>query len=252
MAPFSLFRPLTSVSFEDKAQFSAHQQLIFKRSQQFKLPEMENRRVDVWSIKPPDFSLKLYKSLTVPQRKDRKKGDTSRAVSQPEVTKRRTTVTLPTVLKEGHHRTKEPLKFITLYRPPDALESELMFVRTGKYPSELYRNPKPHDFRPLDDDLPDIVTTYEKDPGNLKFKLRNLDIIGTTRSESGCTSGDDKSKMDTFKPPEPQWDAKLILPQAPWPPKSASFTRHRRRRGAYSAFLDRVEAKLSKSWKNKS
>lgn len=30
--------------------------------------------------------------------------------------------------------------------------------------------------------------------------------------------------MDTYKPAEPRWDARLILPQELWPPKSASYT----------------------------
>ncbi|XP_060905362.1 uncharacterized protein si:dkey-30e9.6 [Labrus mixtus] len=206
---------------------------------------------DVLSTKPPDFSVKLYRSLTVPQKKERKE-DSSPAVPPLGVTKSRIGVLLPTLLNQSYQRRDEPLEFITSRRPPDALESELMFVRTGKYPSGPYKNPKPHDFRPLDEDLPDIVTTFQRDPGNLNLKLRHLDVIRTIRSESGCCTRGTKTKMDTFKPPEPKWDARLVLPQMPYPPKSAFYTRHRRRRGAYSAFLDRVEDKLSRSWKNKS
>uniref|UniRef100_UPI0037E80B1A putative uncharacterized protein C7orf78 homolog n=1 Tax=Semicossyphus pulcher TaxID=241346 RepID=UPI0037E80B1A len=241
MASYNLMRPLTSIRFEDKVQFPASQDLSFARSKWFTLPETESRH-DVWSIKPPDFSLKLYRSLLVPQKKERKT-HSHPALSQPGETKRRTRIFLPNLLHENYQR-KEPPQFITKYRPPGALESELMFVRTGKLPSEPYKNPKPHDFRPLDEDLPDMLTTYEKDPGNLKLKLKHLDI--------NCSSKDARTRMDTFKPAEPRWDAGLILPQTPWPPKSASFTRHRRRRGAYSAFLDRVEEKLSRSWENRS
>ncbi|XP_054478164.1 uncharacterized protein si:dkey-30e9.6 [Anoplopoma fimbria] len=178
----------------------------------FSLPETESHR-DVWSIKPPDFSLKLYRSFC---------------------------------------KREESPKFISSYRPPDALESELMFVKSGKYVSGPYKNPKPHDFRPLNEDLPDIDTTYERDPGNLNLKLKHLDIIRTPRSDLNSCSRDTKTMMDTYKPAEPRWEEKLILPQLIWPPKSASYTRHRRRREAYSAFLDRVEEKLSRSWKNRS
>ncbi|KAK5862121.1 hypothetical protein PBY51_017550 [Eleginops maclovinus] len=125
-----------------------------------------------------------------------------------------------------------------------------MFVKTGKYLCGPYKNPKPHNFRPLNEDLPDIVTTYERDPGNLHLKLKHLDIIQNTTTKSDLTSRGTKKGMDTYKPAEPRWDVKLILPPLLWPPKSASYTRHRRRRGAYSAFLDRVEEKLSRSWKN--
>lgn len=249
MIPYGLLHPLSSVRFEEKIQFSASQDLSLARSKWFTLPETESRG-DVWSIKPPDFSLKLYRSLSVPQKKERKPHP-NLAVSQPSETKWRTGISLPNVLHESHKRKDSP-KFITSYRPPDALESELMFVKRGKYPSGPFKNYKPHNFRPLDEDLPDVVTAYERDPGNLNLKLRHLDIMRTTRSESDFSSRDTKTRMNTYKPAEPRWDARLMLPHQPWPPKSASYTRHRRRRGAYSAFLDRVEEKLSKSWKNRS
>ncbi|XP_041798200.1 uncharacterized protein si:dkey-30e9.6 [Chelmon rostratus] len=249
MAPHSLLPPLSSVCFEDKLKFSASQKLSVARSKWFTLSEAESQS-DVWSIKPPDFSLKLYTSLSVPQKTERKT-HSGLAVPPPDETKRRTGIFRAKLLHESYQR-EDPPKFITSYRPPDALESELMFVKTGKYHSGPYKNPKPHNFRPLDEDLPGIVTTYERDPGNLNLKLKHLDIIGTTRSESDFRSRDVKTRMDTHKSAQPKWDARLILPQPPWPPKSASYSRHRRRRGAYSAFLDRVEDKLSRSWKKRS
>uniref|UniRef100_A0A3B5ACK7 Si:dkey-30e9.6 n=1 Tax=Stegastes partitus TaxID=144197 RepID=A0A3B5ACK7_9TELE len=195
-------------------QFSASQDLSFTRSKCFKRPETENQS-DVWSIKPPDFSMKLYRRLSVPLKK-------VKPAPQCGGTKRRTGVFPPHVALVNPER-KDPPKFITSYKPPDALESERMFVKTGKYNAGPYENPKPHNFRPLDEDRPDIITACARDPGNLDFKLKHLDT------------------MDTYKPAEPKWDLQLILPPLPWPPKSASYTRHRRRRGAYSAFLDRVE-----------
>ncbi|XP_040899668.1 uncharacterized protein si:dkey-30e9.6 [Toxotes jaculatrix] len=249
MAPNGLLPPLASVGFEGKIKFSASQDLCLARSKYFKLPETESQG-DMWSIKPPDFSLKLYRSLSVPQRKERK---TRANLASPQTTKTKRTpgVFLPNVFHEPYQR-KDPPKFITLYRPPGTLESELMFVKMGKYPSELYKNPKPHDFRPLDEDVADMVTTHERDPGNLNLKLKHLDIMWTTRSDVDLSARDTKKRMDTYNPAEPKWDARLILPQLPWPPKSASYTRHRRRRGAHSAFLDRVEEKLSRAWKKKS
>ncbi|KAM9852470.1 uncharacterized protein C7orf78 homolog [Aulostomus maculatus] len=156
---------------------------------------------------------------------------------------------LPTVWSDGR---KEPPRFIASRRVPDALETELMFVKTGKLPAEPYRNPKPHDFRPLDEDLPDMDTWFQRDPANLGLKSKHLDIMGTTRPDSDLCVRASGAKMDTHKLAEPRWDARLILPRQPWPPKSASYTRHRRRRGAYSAFLDRVEEKLTRTWKKPS
>lgn len=48
--------------------------------------------------------------------------------------------------------------------------------------------------------------------------------VGTTRCESDLRSRDTKTRMDTYKPAEPRWDARLVLPQPLWPPKSASYT----------------------------
>lgn len=143
MVPYGLLHPLSSICFEDKIQFSASQDLSFSRSKWFKLPETESRG-DVWSIKPPDFSVKLYKSLSVPQTKERKPCP-NLAVSQP---KRRIVTFLPNILHESHKRKDFP-KFITSYRPPDALESDLMFIKKGKYPLGPFKNHKPHDFRPV-------------------------------------------------------------------------------------------------------
>uniref|UniRef100_A0A3Q1EU68 Si:dkey-30e9.6 n=1 Tax=Acanthochromis polyacanthus TaxID=80966 RepID=A0A3Q1EU68_9TELE len=188
-------------------QFTASQELSFTRSTFFKLAETESQS-NVWSIKPPDFSLKLYRCMSGSQKKEGKT-KTKLTVPQCGETKRRTGIFLPNVVHVNPER-KDPPKFITSYRALDALESELMFVKTGKYNSGPYKNPKPHNFRP-------------------------------TRSETDFNCRATKTQMNTYKPPEPKWDPKLILPPLPWPPKSASFTRHRRRRGAYSAFLDRVE-----------
>ncbi|KAI9533137.1 hypothetical protein NQZ68_025531 [Dissostichus eleginoides] len=86
-----------------------------------------------------------------------------------------TQLRFPVAFAPGFRREESP-KFLTSYRPPDSLESELMFVKTGKYLCGPYKNPKPHNFRPLNEDHPDIVTTYERDPGNLHLKLKHLDI----------------------------------------------------------------------------
>ncbi|XP_051813006.1 uncharacterized protein si:dkey-30e9.6 isoform X1 [Acanthochromis polyacanthus] len=249
MAPCGLLYPLSLVSFERKMQFTASQELSFTRSTFFKLAETESQS-NVWSIKPPDFSLKLYRCMSGSQKKEGKT-KTKLTVPQCGETKRRTGIFLPNVVHVNPER-KDPPKFITSYRALDALESELMFVKTGKYNSGPYKNPKPHNFRPVDEDLPDIITAYERDPGSLHLKLASLDTLWPTRSETDFNCRATKTQMNTYKPPEPKWDPELILPPLPWPPKSASFTRHRRRRGAYSAFLDRVEEKLCRQWENKS
>lgn len=135
---------LSSVSFESKIRFSASRNLSLMRSKCFKQPKTEDQR-DVCSIKPPDFSVKLYSRLTDSQKKPRKKNANE---ARPSETKRTMGKYLP-IIEHGSPEKKNAPKFITSHRPPDALESELMFVKTGKYPSGCYRNPKPHDFRPV-------------------------------------------------------------------------------------------------------
>ncbi|XP_069576811.1 putative uncharacterized protein C7orf78 homolog [Brachyistius frenatus] len=236
-------RPPPAFSFESKTRFSASRELSLARSGRFGPGEAESRS-DPRRVGPPDFSLKLHCC----QKEGRKADSKAAAGRRPVEAKRKTPLFLPDVARVSPSG-KGPPKFVTSYAPPDALRSELMFVETGKFPSGPYRNPKPHDFRPLDEDLPDVITTYERDPGNLKLKLKHVDTLQTTRSETDFTTRDATTQMDTFKPAEPKWDGDLVLPPLPWPPKSASYTRHQRRRGAYSVFLDRVEEKLCRSWK---
>lgn len=141
MAPNS---PLSSICFEDKLRFSASQNLSLARSKYFTLTKTESK-CDMWNSKPPDFSLKLYRSLRVPERKERK---TQSTVVEHQRTRTTAGVFLPKVLNTSYQR-MDPPKFIVSYRPPDALETELMFVKTGRYPAAPYKNPKPHNFRPV-------------------------------------------------------------------------------------------------------
>lgn len=135
--------PLSSVSFEDKIKFSASQDLALARSKLLISSETENQS-DKVGMRPPDFSVRFYKSLKVPQRKDKKMPSN---VARPQQTKR-TRIVIPKILHSSYQM-EEPRKFITHYKPPDILEAELRFVRTGKFPAASYKNPKPHDFRPV-------------------------------------------------------------------------------------------------------
>ena len=126
--------------------FSASQDLATTRSKCF-LPPESNDKADVWHIKAPDFSYKLYQSTKIPQRRSR---TAYHAVAQPSETHRK----IGKVIKEGlmteiANKNIERPTFITRYRPPDSLESKLIFVETGKYPSGPFKNPKPHNFRPV-------------------------------------------------------------------------------------------------------
>ncbi|XP_072571985.1 putative uncharacterized protein C7orf78 homolog [Paramormyrops kingsleyae] len=217
--------------------------------------------VSLWNLNPPDFSPKLYKSLGLPQ-KNQEKRRPPLIMSSSHTFKNITKMT-SSILHDTRAK-KVPEPFVLRYHPPDSLESKLMFVKFGKYPDLPYRDPRPHDFRQYSDDMPDIVTTTEKDPNNLNFKSQHLSTrrlqsalkiahftsVGQTRSLEDTHQHERLQRFDTFLTAEPKWDAELILPKNPWPNKSASYTRHRRRRGLYSAFMDRVEEKLPILWKN--
>ncbi|KAB5550531.1 hypothetical protein PHYPO_G00054770 [Pangasianodon hypophthalmus] len=112
--------------------------------------------------------------------------------------------------------------FITSYKPPGLLELQLQFVKLGQFPCGPYKNPKPHDFRPCDENLPDMVTSIAKDPGNLNLKTPFLGA--RIQPEANPPKGEPARNMITFKPAEPKWDARLILPKSPWPPMSATYT----------------------------
>ncbi|XP_072547407.1 putative uncharacterized protein C7orf78 homolog [Salminus brasiliensis] len=226
----------TSIHFNRKLLFSANQKFISTRGHRLVLLNTTASQPDLWNIKPPDFSLKLYRSISLPRIKKK--------TLNPAVLKEGLPETSPVVLPNLEKKMEEP-SFITSYKPPGLLELKLLFVKSGQFPSAPYKDPKLHDFRPCAEDLPDMVTTIEKDPGNLNFKSQFLEarIVEPRLPQTMETR-----KMNTFKPAEPKWDPKLMLPKSPWPPKSASYTRHRRRRRVHSAFLDRLEEKLSRSW----
>ncbi|KAL2777302.1 uncharacterized protein WCI35_015367 [Daubentonia madagascariensis] len=197
-------------------------------------------KVNIWEIKPPDFSYKLYTSLrfpeisrTIKEEQRRKKSNFAEAM-----------VYLPSI--RNHPKKAISPKFITTFPHLDSHKAKLMFVKGGKYPTGVYVNPKPHDFRQYQPDLPNFVTTYEKDPFGLKFKSQ---LLSTERGNHLLKDNKENTteRFITYRPRECTWDSKLILTKSPWPVRSASYTRHRRRRDVYSAFMDRVEEKFMKT-----
>ncbi|XP_054351742.1 uncharacterized protein C6H7orf78 isoform X2 [Pongo pygmaeus] len=100
--------------------------------------------------------------------------------------------------------------------------------------------------------LPNFETTYEKDPFGLKFKSQPLSTVHGYQLPKDDKQKNTTERFITHKHRECTWDSKLILTKAPWPVRSASYTRHRRQRDAYSAFMDRVEEKFTKICKSSS
>ncbi|XP_060799489.1 uncharacterized protein si:dkey-30e9.6 [Neoarius graeffei] len=239
----------TSFTFSRKLLFTASQNLITSRSRNHTLllPTATVRKTDLWEIKPPDFSPKLYRTLSLPRIK---KKTLNPAILKEGLEERSQSLDkMPSVIQSKQEEKRNIPVFITSYKPPGLLELQRQFVKLGQFPNGPYKNPKPHNFRPCDENLPVMETSIAKDPGNLKLKTQFLGTkISGIQHEINHPNGEPARKMITFKPAEPKWDARLILTKSPWPPTSATYTRHRRRRGAYSAFMDRVEEKLTRSW----
>ncbi|XP_029444845.1 uncharacterized protein LOC115084301 [Rhinatrema bivittatum] len=238
-----------SYLFAGKIKFSASRNLATKWSitsqQSHSAPDS-----DPWKRMPPDFSVRLYRSFKLPKQ-SMKEGKEKRESMQ------RTGIRFlepgkelckiqechfPSVVKKG-----EPERFVTRFQHVGPYEAMLMFVKNGKYPNAIYTDPKPHDFRQYENDIPEFVTSCAKDPLNLKLKSQQLSTVHRLPSLADKMHTGTGSFI-TYKPLELKWDPRLILPKSSYPLKSASYTRHRRRRGAYSAFMDRVEEKLTRSW----
>ncbi|KAK9962418.1 hypothetical protein ABG768_007787 [Culter alburnus] len=233
----------TSFDLRRKLLFSVSQNLISSRSCGLIPPQVVP--LDPWNIKAPDFTPKLYRSVGLPRIKSKnihlvKSND---SVEQTSFVLEKIKDVTPSILSP--HK-EQP--FITCYKPPDSLETKLLFVRAGTNPVGPYKDPKPHNFRPCAEGMPDIVTSVEKDPDCLFLKSQCLKAVTDSHPDLNPSQRNTVSKMDTFKPAELKWDPRLILPKTPWPPKSASYTRYRRRRGVYSALMDRIEEKLTNSW----
>ncbi|XP_075862295.1 putative uncharacterized protein C7orf78 homolog [Microcebus murinus] len=224
-----------------RLQYPSQQNLNSKWENSILQPPQCATKVNVWEIKPPDFSYKLYTSLGFPKISSRtlKEEQKRKKSNVPE-----RIVDLPSI---RNHPKKAISKFVTTFPHLDSHRAQLMFVKGGKYPRGVYVDPKPHDFRQYQPDLPNFVTTYEKDPLGLKFKSQ---LLSTERGSHLLKNDKQKNTIErfiTYKPRQCTWDSKLILTKSPWPVRSASYTRHRRRRDAYGAFMDRVEEKFMKT-----
>ncbi|MEQ2285134.1 hypothetical protein AMECASPLE_028732 [Ameca splendens] len=132
MAVQDLLHQMSSITFEMKNTFSASQDLLSTRSKTLKLPETGSQ-CTVFSIKPIDFSMKLYSHLTVSQKNKKTLSDA--VAGKLYKTKRRSGIFPPNIINQSPKKT-DAQEFNTSHRRPDALQSQLMFVRMGKFPSD--------------------------------------------------------------------------------------------------------------------
>ncbi|XP_066485233.1 putative uncharacterized protein C7orf78 homolog [Tiliqua scincoides] len=225
-------------TFDSKGLFTTNLELALARDQVHASQQPRSTpKKDSWIKPPPDFSYKLYitSALLSKKSKELKK-------------KKKKTMTTSTVMLLQVIHQEPPPKIITTFPHVGPYEAQLMFVKKGKFKSSKYQDPKPHDYRQYETGIPDFVTSYARDPLNLKFKLQCLSKVHGLHPLKEEKKRVSKERFITYKPQELKWDPKLLLPKEPWPAKSGSFTRHRGHRGAHSAFIERVEETLSKLW----
>ncbi|KAM5158325.1 uncharacterized protein C7orf78 homolog [Mantella aurantiaca] len=231
--------------FPRQVKFSANRRLAGERSDHFSNPKPMPER-NIWMRKPPDFSVRLYKSLTLPRRSEESHRKEKKEVTE-DTRQTNNLEVIPGIWNPIQLSTKQPKKFFTKFKHIGPFEASLMCVKEGFYSKDEYQDPKPHDFRQYETGIPDFATSYSRDPFDLKLKLQCLSSLCELQPTEDRQKRGKVRRLVLHKPAEPAWDPQLILPKSPWPPKSASYTRHRRQRGVYSAFMDRVEEKFTAS-----
>lgn len=129
-------------TFNRKLMFTANQNLNTIRSRNHTLlfPPAAVRHPDLWDIKPPDFSPKLYCTLNLPRIKTK--------TLNPAVLKEGLSPRIDIIPPSEEQKSHAPA-FLTSYKPPGLLELQLRFVKSGQFPRGPYNNPKPHNFRPV-------------------------------------------------------------------------------------------------------
>ncbi|XP_072010985.1 putative uncharacterized protein C7orf78 homolog isoform X2 [Engystomops pustulosus] len=235
--------------FTRQLKFTAQENLATDRSNNFISPKPILEK-DIWKKKPPDFSVRLYRSLQVPRRSEEEEDDVKGRKSRhhpvhPVLEEIRGAPPLAPPLVPPLRKAEEPHNFLTRFKPMEPFEANILYVRNGVYPKDKYKDPKPHDFRQYESNIQDFVTSYSRDPFNLKFKAQGLSSSCELPPIDMKKSRARVKRFILHKPDDPKWESQLLLPRSPWPAKSASYTRHRRRRGVYSAFMDRVEEKFT-------
>ncbi|XP_043545782.1 uncharacterized protein si:dkey-30e9.6 [Chiloscyllium plagiosum] len=229
-----------SFGFSQKNKFAARQSLAVTRGKTNVHPKPVPAP-SVWNRKPPNFSPQFYTSSTIlDENTARKKVNMSKDFKKVET---RTKVRFPEVVPK-----KQISNFVCRFKVLDPFEAKILFVKNGKYASGVFKDSKPHDFRQYETNIPDFMTKFDRDILNLKFESKNVNIVHDLLQESKQIKDARSQSFITHKPQERKWDSELILRKQSWPQKSASYTRYRRGRGAYTALMDRVEEKLTKLW----
>lgn len=124
--------------FTRQVQFSANKKLAVERSNNFTIPKPIPEQ-NIWKKKPPDFSLRLYKSLNLPRRSEENKVK--------ETLKKNVMEVIRDAPPPPREKSKEPDRFLTRFKPMEPIEASISYVKNGVYPKDKYKDPRPHDFR---------------------------------------------------------------------------------------------------------
>jgi len=238
--------------FDAKTSYDAAETLLKSRSESFLLkpPQKDD---DIWKRPPPDFRPQRF-APKPPKRNSRDAMQPWKYGTIPgkkEVVKKTNVVHLPHILNPKKNDEKEfKTRFTDLM---DAFDAKMEYVKEGMYKPGLYQMPKPHDFRgypPIKSlGLDEFDVWYNKDPYNIHFLTRNLNIIHGLNSRPLSGSQHHGRQMAPPLTPKPHWEARLIMEKDAWPLKSASYTRYRRQgRDPRSALMSRIDHHLSAEW----
>lgn len=235
--------PVCRCTFRSQAMFTALQHLNQLRGASYRRKD-EPLVHNSWDIPPPNFAVKNY---APPIKKP------PRAIAHPieddDVAERKKKEAEFKSSQRPSHRgcnfdTEKPNKdFIISFRIQTPNTARRIAIRNGKHPTGPYLDPKPHDYRGLPPiksfGLPELVTSFEPDPFNIRFKNEHLDILDQSHPEYPQKI---KTHLSTRKTPDPKWVPSLILHKELYRKRYAAFTRHRRLdRSVYSALMERID-----------
>ncbi|XP_067945499.1 putative uncharacterized protein C7orf78 [Watersipora subatra] len=241
--------------FGKRNSYNATKSLARIRSSKYKRVKAPVR-YDLWNRPAPDLRMQLYHPHPVPRNsqeaiqpwKFRASFDSEKPV---QLSKSKV---LPQSIQDALFGGEEKETKMTI--SPRVLrphEAKILFVKKGILPKEVYSNPKPHDHRALPSlkslGLPEFTSSYEKDPYNIMFKSKNLDQVhGLPVNVRDVAPGPQMGDNVLRQPPK--FEKSLHLPHPSFPTRMMNTTRHRPLyRSPHSAYLERVETKLSKEWR---
>ncbi|XP_008110803.1 uncharacterized protein LOC100554884 [Anolis carolinensis] len=235
-------------TFDLKEKFTTNLELALARNQVHTSRKPKSPEKEGWMRKPPDLSYKLYITPNLMRKRSEKPKELKKQMSRASTIQDELISIRSRLFDQVMEQKKEQPKIITRFPRVGPYEAQLSFVKSGKYKSTIYKDPTPYEYRQYEIGPRKFVTSYARDPQNLKLKLQGLSQVHGLHPLTEKLPSRSRQKFITYKPVERKWDSRLILPKEPWPAKTVSFTRFKSERGTHTTFLERIEETLSKLW----